>query len=161
MKTLFLNLQDFITLNLPNVAHIDLWNNQLSNLDVENPIAWPAVFVEYMPVTWTRQMGAKKGDLSVKIHFVQETYCSTFAGSVNQTDALSILDRAEEVEDMLEDFAGESASAFVGVSTEVDNNHDMLIDTIIEYSTTITRSIGKRRLVQVSPDLKIIADIEK
>lgn len=161
MTTIFLELQQMLELKMPGMAHYDLWNNQLANLDQENPFATPAVFVEFAPITWTRLMGAKRGACTIRLHLVQETYCSTAKGSFNQTEGLQLLTRAEEFEDLIEDFAGSNFTALVCGNTEVDNDHDMLTDTVSEFTTTVTRCLNKRKTITVTPGLKLDAELKK
>lgn len=158
MKDLYTAIQDHIYNSIPEVQWIDLWNNQLNNMDKEDPIPFPAAFVEFAPISWTRMVNSKKAQMIIRIHFVQECYASSFKGSANQAQALQILDNSDILDSLLEDFSADNCSPFTGTGMELDINHDMLIDTILEYQVNYTKVLGRKK-VTVSPVLKVTATI--
>lgn len=54
-------------------AWIDLWNNQIDNLSEENPIRFPAVFIEIATDWQPEYNNTKRGTAAIKIYIVQET----------------------------------------------------------------------------------------
>lgn len=58
----------------PAIFTFDLWNENLATLNKQRPIRTPAVFIEFLPITW-QQLGnrAKRADVQVRLHIVTAT----------------------------------------------------------------------------------------
>ena len=55
------------------IAWLDLWNNQIDNIGEENPIRFPAVFIE-IATDWQPEYNCtQRGQAQIKIYIVQET----------------------------------------------------------------------------------------
>ena len=161
MRALYESLQDHIYNVMPEIKWIDLWNNQLNNLDQEDPIPFPAAFIEFTPIAWTRMIGCKKAELIIRIHLVQESYASSYKGSATQSQALEILDNSDILDTLLEDYSGQNCTPMIGSNMEIDVNHDMLIDTILDFTTSYTKVIAKKKVrLEVTPAIKFKATIK-
>jgi len=152
-------LQAHIEQEYPGIW-IDLWNDQLNHMSEEDPFPFPAVFIEFEPIPWERLSGAKRGKLTMRVHFVQESYNGSHNKSKNQLNALNILENAEDFDTFLDGYSTPFCTPLSGISTEFDHNHNSIIDTIQVYECTINKPIGKRKMVPVNPGLKLTGNIE-
>lgn len=147
MKLHYQNLKDrlFAKLNaVPALAWCDVWNHQLQYLDAgeELPIVFPAIFIEFSGVNWeTQKNHTQRGQALWRFHIVCEVYDESYAnpngGSINQNNALEMWDFVQRVHEALQAFQGDSFAPLDRVGEIVDSDHDMLIDTILEYTTII------------------------
>ena len=53
----------------PVIRTFDLWNEQISFLEQEEPFDAPAVFIEFRPVKWTGG-GTQTADVTLRLHIV-------------------------------------------------------------------------------------------
>jgi hypothetical protein len=81
-----------ITANLPEVAWVDLWHDQVSFLTEELPFDTPAVFTGFSTVTIDdRGTLVQDCDTQVDLYLFFETFSDTYATSYNQDRALDFL----------------------------------------------------------------------
>lgn len=162
MTTLYTAITERIRQYLPNVQWIDFWNNQLINTEQEHPFPRPAVFIEFLPIRWKREARQRKaGDISIRVHVVQDMYADTFDGASSQTEGLAVWQFAMEADDALENFAPAGFSSLQGETTEPDINHGNLIDIVHTYTTTGSFVIvpPNRTEVEVNAGLKVTGEI--
>jgi hypothetical protein len=148
MKDLYTAIEAHITTFLPEIKHVDLFNNQLAELQVDEnnglPFDLPAIFVEFAPIQWAKQSSKQKnGTVEVRIHILQENYSQSFRNSQDKEDALDVLDLVDKVDDTFENFKAENHTPFDGVSTEPDNDHGTVINYIHQYKCSTTKKINK------------------
>lgn len=156
MKAFYTTLKAYISTNMPGILHVDLWNDQLNNLDDENPFERPAIFIELGEINWTDvNKNGKRGALPVTFHLVSDCY-DTRADDPNAMDALDLLDLAA---DHFDNLKLANATPLVPASTTPDNNHGNLIDGKVSYTTEITRCIkGGKNYVETLPDLAVAGE---
>jgi hypothetical protein len=122
---------------------IDLWNNHLANLRDDYPIPFPAIFINFEEVQWrpATANGGQLGDAIIAIHVCWENYADSYhnltGGSTNQSTALAMFDFVENVHLAMQGYAGTHFTALQRIRTATDADHDMLIDTVIYYATTL------------------------
>lgn len=56
--------------NIPEVKHVDLWNENVVYADQDEPWQRPAVFIELGAIDWTTMQGALRGNGDIKLHTV-------------------------------------------------------------------------------------------
>lgn len=56
--------------NIPEVKHVDLWNENVVYADQDEPWQRPAVFIELGVIDWTTIQGALRGNGDIKLHTV-------------------------------------------------------------------------------------------
>ena len=155
MKAIYLTLKQY-TLQKMAVKHVDLWNDQLSNLEEEIPFERPAVFIELGEVQWTNvNKNGKRGTLLITFHIVTDCY-DVYAGDNYALDSLDLMDNAANYFDGLKI---ESCTPFIPSTTTIDNNHGGLIHNQVSYTTEVTKCIkyGKN-YTEVTPELNITGD---
>ena len=55
----------------PVIRTFDLWNEQISFLEQEEPFDVPAVFIEFRPVKWTGG-GTQTADVTLRLHIIMK-----------------------------------------------------------------------------------------
>ncbi len=160
---LLLAIQAHANQFLPEIKHIDLFNNQVEQLRStepgDHPFDLPALFVEMMPIEWhTHSKAQKRGTASLMLHVVQNIFQDTQGGSSEQADALDLLRLPENVDGTFENFnAGDGFSIFQGTQFIPDNNYDNVIQTMCMYSfdVIVSKSVRGKRYVEVEAGLKV------
>lgn len=97
--------------NLPEVAWIDLWHEQVNYLTEELPFPTPAVFLAFSTVAMDDR-GALVQDCNtqVDVYLFYETFSDTYAGSTNQDGALEFLNQLTRIHALLHGSAGQNYS---------------------------------------------------
>lgn len=88
--------------NVNGIEWVDLWNNQITNLDNEHPFPAPAVFLAFRSNA-TKDLSEKMQDvtLMVDVFLFYETFADTYHGAFNQDDALRFLSLQKEINKVL------------------------------------------------------------
>jgi hypothetical protein len=120
---LYEELSQLVTDNLPEVAWIDLWHNQVGFLVEEHPFTTPALFIAFRMLS-AEDLGELAQDANIQIDFYwfYETFLDTYAGAVNKTDALDYLKTLTSLHKLFHGKTGEHFSemrrvAFAPVDT--------------------------------------------
>lgn len=153
MKAFYNNIKQHIKTKLPDVLHIDFWNDQLNNLDEENPFLTPAIFIELEPVQWTDTgKNSKKGTVSFTLHLVTDCYDTR----ADDQDAMKALDFMETIEQQFDGIKLNHCTPFINTLTTMDNNHGNLIENLLGYSCEYIKCISRgKKYVEAKPDLKV------
>lgn len=73
--SLFNNTKRAINLKVPEVQHVDLYNENVEYVDEESPWQRPAVFIEFGDIEWRPLTGSKlsqRGEGDVRLHIVTD-----------------------------------------------------------------------------------------
>lgn len=99
-----------ITGNLPEIAWVDLWHEQVNYLTEELPFPVPAVFLAFDTIQ-TDDRGKLIQDCNTQIdmYLFYETFSDTYSGSTNQDSALEFLNQLTRLHAL---FHGKSGSTF-------------------------------------------------
>lgn len=74
------------------LSHIDLWNQQVSNSEEEQPFGTPAVFVEFSPIQWAYLAhGVREATVQITLHVVTDSRVGRWQ------DAISALDLCDNI----------------------------------------------------------------
>lgn len=97
---------------IQTIEWIDLWNNQVTNLDLEHPFPAPAVFLAFRANTM-QDLGEKMQEVNVMVDvfLFYETFADTYDGAFNQEDALKYLQLQSEIQRVLHGSRGEHYSS--------------------------------------------------
>ena len=93
LKNLYLEHENRISINMPEIKTIDLWSEQVSFMAEEHPFKSPAVFFGYRILS-TEDQGEKQQQLRLQtdVYLFYETFADTSKGSKKQQKALDFLD---------------------------------------------------------------------
>lgn len=158
MKQYYQNLKAQLTTKLPTIAHINLWNEQITNLDDEAPFLRPAIFVEIEPLVWEQiNKTTKRATVNLTLHVVSDCY-DTHA---DDTDAMQALDLTDLATEAMETSKLPNSTLFNQTQSVIDNNHGNLIINQISFTSIYTKCIGNdKTYISVTPDLLINAAFE-
>jgi len=144
--------------NMFKLGHVDLYNDQFSNEEIEKAFKYPAVLIQFSDIIWsTQSQGIQTGEALIRFHVGQKIIADTKAGAKFQAKGLTRLRYLEEVHKVLQNFTGECFSKLDRVSSIPDTAHTNKIVDIMEYSTIITDASAdtKRNLVEVNAALDV------
>lgn len=112
-----------------SVNHIEIWNQQIENENIEKPFKYPALFIEFNSINYRSEAyGIQKADIEFTVH-------CCFSQLVRDLDLLDIV---ESVGVALHNFNGDYFADITRSDVEQDTNHDRVQDWTITFNTTAT-----------------------
>jgi len=159
MKDLYLNIKKHVREWLPEIKHVDLWNNTAFDpWDDGAPFPRPAVFVEFGPVEWTTAgRGKKTGAVAVTLHVVSD--CHDLGA--DDMDMMASLELMERVENAFDGAAMENCTPFLGTASQADHDHGNLIDNRASYAVEYARCIkGNRKKTETKPGMEVSGNLK-
>lgn len=120
----------------PDVAFIDLWNDNVSNLNGGTAFPMPAVFVEFETIEW-RQQGncARMGDVAVRLHIVTKAVVTNGSKDSRMKAALDYLDLIDRINAAIQRLNGPNFASFMLTTSATNHNHAELIESVERYVT--------------------------
>lgn len=134
---------EFTTNSLKPIKRTDLYFGQY-----EDVIEYPSCLIEMADVVWsTRGKGLQRGELTVRFHLVQETYTQSHSNSVDEDEALKVLDTVEQLNTVLHHWKPENSTKLLrGRTTYHETPADYLIVHVLEFRCTVEQAdIGRYR----------------
>lgn len=124
----------------PAINHIGLWNENTTRLTQLRPFAPPAVFIEFLPVSWG-ELGrnAVHGDMIIRLHIVTATLAQT--DTPYRDEALQRFRLIRAIKAAFVDFGGiadsqgRSYSRFRYSGSSTDHNHEQVCEDLEEWTT--------------------------
>jgi len=137
--------------------HFDLWNQQVDFLEQETPFKFPAIFVEFLPIVWNK-MGYNKqnADISLRVHIVSRWHSNSADYNPQEYDALEYLELADIVNNALTNFATTSGNRFMRTRSEINHNHETILDSIEEFTCNVIDISGFPEYVAVNNVVPVI-----
>jgi len=159
MKDLYQNIKTFVQTNIPDIIHVNIWNEQITNIQDEVQFLRPALFIEFGIVEWNQvNKGKKTGTVPVILHLVTDCYDT----DADDQDMMTSLELLDDVESIFDGSAVSGCTPFTSTTTQTDHNHGNLIENILSYSTQYTKCIrSNRRTVEAKPELNVQGQIKK
>ncbi len=128
-------------MNLPGLVWVDKQMGQFNHPELSQLVPLPAILIGFRKTAWdSESRRVQKGDSILTFWVYFENYADSFTGSMNQDKALQFFDFNEEVHKALQGYDGDLFTALDRMSDEDDEDQDMIIGTIFEYSTVIADS---------------------
>jgi len=121
------------------IKHFDLWNQQLEYLIEEQPFDTPAVFIEFLPISWRHQaQGTRDANITISLHVVTARKWPTRPDQAYTDDALRFFELLDTINLCLHGFKGENFGSFTALQSTTDTNFDELMHSTEQYSTMAT-----------------------
>ncbi len=125
-KELFNAIKAKLASDVPEVKHIDLWNQNIEFIDQEDVWERPAVFVEFGKIEWSPfQGGCQRGKGIITIHFVTD-----WADGGHD----AAFDLCYKVHTALDGLSGEDFNGMALVETNTNHNHEEILESIDIYA---------------------------
>jgi hypothetical protein len=162
LKTIYLALINKLGTDL-GLKQIDLFNHQFENESIEDPLAFPCIYIEFLPINWVNQGNkVKTADLQFILHLGQESIPETGSRETAsmRNQGLAHLNLVEQVVKLLEGFTQPGFSGLINTIIEPGNKHDGVIIHKIHYQTFITETAFKNNTTLLSNvKAKVLLDI--
>lgn len=130
---------------LPEIAHINLFNNQVVLAEEEQPFKVPAVFVEFGTIDWKHQLhGVRDAVVQVRLHVVTDSRVSPWS------DTIQVFDLLDRVNATLHGLSatlpnGSVMNALTLEQSLTDHYFDELQENVEVYACHVTDCSGYRR----------------
>lgn len=108
------------------VAYIDLWNDNMANIESGVHFPTPAVFIEFESIDWVQgTMGTRRGEVSVILHIIDRRIPTD--GSRDDFNPLAYLQKIDDINDTLWGMTGQHFSSMMLKTSSTDHNFAELI----------------------------------
>lgn len=107
LKNVYLELAEAISQAIESVRFIDLWHNQIANLEKEYPLLTPSIFIEFSNIVPSdTSLGSQLLETDITFYITTVSYADThtFTGSFNSLDSFSIFDLSKELHCFLSNY---------------------------------------------------------
>ena len=127
---------DRLTTQVPDIKHLDLWNNNIAVLSGGAVWPRPAVFVEFETIEWRQQQNrARMADIAVRLHIVTDAVSYNGNTDPKQDTALAFLDLLNKVNAAMQGLRGENFAGFMLTTSATNHDHAELIESVERYVT--------------------------
>lgn len=124
-KELYNAIKEKLTTDVPEVAHIDLWNHNVEFIEQEEGWERPAVFVEIAAINCSAFQGrGHRGKGLVRLHIVTD-WIEGGQGAA--------WDLSNKIHSTLEGLNGERFNGMTLVAIDTNHNHEDILESIDSY----------------------------
>ena len=139
------------------VKTVRLFNDQFNQHSTESAWAYPAVFIEFLDITWeTTQLANQQGSVTVRLHQGFESY---------QDEDTDILDTLELINKAVHGYQGASFTALQRTNDDQDTNHDQVIiwrtdyiTDLVDCSATVKKDLVEAEITDIEINKDLIID---
>ena len=128
---------------VPEIKHIDLWNQNVEFIDEDEAWDRPAVFIEFGSIAWKPYKGLHwgiSGTGEVLLHIVTDWKGSAADGSQFKAETMEDYELPSKILQALNGLSGEGFRNFMLARTETNCNHQDLLENIDVYQVTFERT---------------------
>ena len=146
---------DRLSAQVPDIKHIDLWNNNIAVLSGGAVWPRPAVFVEFETIEWRQQQNrARMADIAVRLHIVTDAVSYNGSTDPKQDSALAFFDLINKVNAAMQGLRGDNFAGFMITTSATNHDHAELIESVERYITRAqdtTAMIPTTSLISLTP----------
>lgn len=125
-----------ISTQVPEIKHIDLWNNNVAALSGGAVWPRPAVFVEFETIEWRQQQNrARMADVAVRLHIVTDAISCNGHNDKRQHAALAFLRLINKVNAAMQGLNGNNFASFMLTTSATNHDHAELVESVERYIT--------------------------
>ena len=140
---------DRLSAQVPDIKHIDLWNNNIAVLSGGAVWPRPAVFVEFETIEWRQQQNrARMADIAVRLHIVTDAVSYNGSTDPKQDSALAFFDLINKVNAAMQGLRGDNFAGFMLTTSATNHDHAELIESVERY---ITRAQDTTAMIPTTP----------
>jgi hypothetical protein len=149
--------------NLPEIKHIDWWNNQPEHEEDEDPFPRPAVFIEFMEPEVTN-LGRKKQAWLVRfnLHCVFDTINEVRSGAkplVREKALQKMTQALDRIQYHIQGYNGTDIGTQFGsiqsMGANVSHNYDAVVDQVMPFMVRLENRAAVHLTAPVRPGVKI------
>lgn len=138
----FLEIQQLILDQMPEIKAIDLFNNQLDDYRGEEnnaaALPKPLVLIEFVGGDWVHDGNIRKSeDYFFRLHLVLEDYQKTYSGSPTQSQALEHIDKVSTLANVLDLKTLTHAHNFEFIREEIDTSRTNIVNHILDFTAMV------------------------
>lgn len=125
-----------LTAQVPDIKHLNLWNNNIAVLSGGAVWPRPAVFVEFETIEWKQlQNRARMADIAVRLHIVTDAVSYNGSTDTKQETALAFFDLLNRVNAAMQGLRGDNFAGFMLTTSATNHDHAELIESVERYVT--------------------------
>ena len=133
-KQIFKAICDRLAEKTPDVAFIDLWNDNVNVLNGGAAFPLPAVFVAFETIAWRQQGNSvRMGDIAVRQHIVTRAMATKGSKDSRMEEAWAYFDLIDRINAAMQRLGGENFASFMLTTPATNHNHAALIESVERY----------------------------
>ena len=124
------------------IRHVDLWNQNVEFIDEDSPWERPAAFIEFGTIYWDPLKGpanGMKGTGELRLHIVTDWKGSAASDSPSRDETLKDYNLLNCIQGQVMDLRGETFRNIRLLRTEINHNHQEILENIEVYQATYER----------------------
>lgn len=124
---------------MPEIAHVDLWNENVAFLERERPWPMPAVFIEFAPIRWRALADGVeyRAEAEVRLHIVSPWEClPEYHAQMAELFVLPTL-----IHERLAGLGGDTFQALDLVESLTNHNHEEIVEQIEVYTCAAYKTL--------------------
>ena len=134
--TIYEAICERISTQVPEIKHIDLWNNNVAVLSGGAVWPRPAVFVEFETIEWRQQQNrVRMADVAVRLHIVTDAISCNGHNDKRQHAALAFLRLINKVNAAMQGLNGNNFASFMLTTSATNHDHAELVESVERYIT--------------------------
>lgn len=132
--------------NVPEVAYIDLWNEQIAYIAEGAVWPTPALFVEFEEIAWQQEMQrVRRADVGIRLHIITRHVSGTgvylhTTGDDSEvknitpaTGAVEYFNLIDRINAVMSSLVGENFTPLMLTTSTTNHNHEELVESVERY----------------------------
>ena len=141
-----------LTAQVPDIKHIDLWNNNIAALSGGAVWPRPAVFIEFETIEWRQlQNRVRMADIAVRLHIITDAVSYSGNSDPKQDAALAFFDLLNRVNSAMQGLRGENFAGFMLTTSATNHDHAELIESVERYTSRVQDTSAMRDSIRQTP----------
>lgn len=144
----------------PDVMFLDLWNDNITDLNGGKVWPTPAVFVEFEQIDWRQGgNGVRRGDVPIRLHIVTKAFPSNGSNDLRQEKTLEYFGLIDRINATMQGLRGKNFSGFMLTTSATNHDHAELIESVERYITSAqdTSAVDPNIIKATVPNLAVKA----
>ena len=143
MNNAYRAIRDRLLEEMDYLEWIDVWKRQIDFLTEEHPIAFPACFIEFLPIPWsTYTASSQKAVAVVRVHVFVPLYYDTHGadGDFNELDVSTMIFNA------LHGYKHQQLGTMKRIRTFFDTGYEKFIDVQEDYEVKLFQCVSMEKV---------------
>lgn len=128
------------------IPFVDLWNDEVNQLNGGSAFALPAVFVEFEQIDWRQENnGARRATAGVRLHVVTRSVPTHGHRDPRMAEALALFDLLNDINRAMQALRGDNFAGFQLTTSATNHAHTELVESVERFAVAVQDVTAMRR----------------
>lgn len=136
------------------IPFVDLWNDEVNQLNGGTAFALPAVFVEFEQIDWHQENnGVRRATAGVRLHVITRAVPTHGHKDPRMAEALALFDLLNDINRAMQGLRGDNFAGFQLTTSATNHAHTELVESVERFTVAaqdITAMRRDKRIVGLS-----------